>query len=382
MSVYLDYNATAPIDSRVLEAMVDAYKNHYGNADSRTHDFGNDSREIVEKARGQVAQLLNVSKGEVFFTSGATESTNIAILGLQEYGEQTGKKHIVTTSIEHKAVINAARHLEKYGFSVECVSPDATGRISAEDVLNRVREDTLLVSVMHVNNETGVIQPVHEIGQALAKKNVLFHVDATQSCGKLVKELQTLNYNMLSIGAHKLSGPQGIGALILKKRRYKLPPVQAITFGGAQEHGLRPGTLPTALIAGMGKACEIALAEYEQNNAHCAALKEIVLQKLSNSGLKYEINGNPTYCVPNTINFSIDGISSEALMLASKQYCGISNGSACNSHDYSASYVLTSMKLNPDRIESAVRISWGPNIAPEVFAASIHELLSVAKEML
>lgn len=284
--------------------------------------------------------------------------------------------------IEHKAVINAARHLEKYGFSVECVSPDATGRISAEDVLNRVREDTLLVSVMHVNNETGVIQPVHEIGQALAEKNVLFHVDATQSCGKLVKELQTLNYNMLSIGAHKLSGPQGIGALILKKRRYKLPPVQAITFGGAQEHGLRPGTLPTALIAGMGKACEIALAEYEQNNAHCAALKEIVLQELSNSGLKYEINGNPTYCVPNTINFSIDGISSEALMLASKQYCGISNGSACNSHDYSASYVLTSMKLNPDRIESAVRISWGPNIAPEVFAASIHELLSVAKEML
>lgn len=136
------------------------------------------------------------------------------------------------------------------------------------------------------------------------------------------------------------------------------------------------------MIAGMGKACEIALAEYEQNNAHCAALKEIVLRELSNSGLKYEINGNPTYCVPNTINFSIDGISSEALMLASKQYCGISNGSACNSHDYSASYVLTSMKLNPDRIESAVRISWGPNIATEVFAASIHELLSVAKEML
>ena len=187
---------------------------------------------------------------------------------------------------------------------------------------------------------------------------------------------------MLSIGAHKLSGPQGIGALILKKKRYKLPPVQAITFGGAQEHGLRPGTLPTALIAGMGKACEIALAEYEQNNAHCAALKEIVLRELSNSGIKYEINGNPTYCVSNTINFSIDGISSEALMLASKQYCGISNGSACNSHDYSASYVLTSMKLNPDRIESAVRISWGPNIAPEVFAASIHELLSVAKELL
>lgn len=382
MSVYLDYNATAPIDARVLETMNDVYKNHYGNADSRTHNFGDDSRKVVEASREQVARLLKVSNGEVFFTSGATESTNIAILGLQDYGEKTGKKHIITTSIEHKAVINAAKHLEKYGFTVECVSPDHSGRISAQDVLKRVREDTLLVSVMHVNNETGVIQPVQEIGKALAEKKVLFHVDATQSCGKLVKELQELDYNMLSIGAHKLSGPQGIGALILKKKRYKLPPVQAITFGGAQEHGLRPGTLPTALIAGMGRACEIALNEYEANNARCRNLKQIILHELSESGLNYEINGDPEYCVPNTINFSIEGISSEALMLATKQYCGISNGSACNSHDYSASYVLTAMKLDSERINGAVRISWGANVEPEEFAVSIRELLYTAKEML
>lgn len=382
MSVYLDYNATAPIDARVLETMNDVYKNHYGNADSRTHNFGDDSRKVVEAAREQVAQLLNVSNGEVFFTSGATESTNIAILGLQDYGEKTGKKHIITTSIEHKAVINAAKHLEKYGFTVECVSPDRSGRISAQDVLKRVREDTLLVSVMHVNNETGVIQPVQEIGKALAERKVLFHVDATQSCGKLVKELQELDYNMLSIGAHKLSGPQGIGALILKKKRYKLPPVQAITFGGAQEHGLRPGTLPTALIAGMGRACEIALNEYEVNNARCRNLKQIILHELSESGLNYEINGDPEYCVPNTINFSIEGISSEALMLATKQYCGISNGSACNSHDYSASYVLTAMQLDSERINGAIRISWGANVDPEEFAISICELLCTAKEML
>lgn len=381
MSVYLDYNATAPIDPRVLDVMVDIYKHHYGNADSRTHNFGNDSRKIVESSREQVARLLNISKGEVFFTSGATESTNIAILGLQEYGEKTGKKHIITTSIEHKAVINAAKHLEKYGFNVEQVSPDITGRISTQDVLNRVKDDTLLVSIMHVNNETGIVQPVQEIGKSLASKGVLFHVDATQSCGKLVKELQNLDYNMLSLGAHKLSGPQGIGALILKKKRYKLPPVQAIMFGGAQEHGLRPGTLPTALIAGMGKACEIALNEYESNNDKCRKLKQIVLQELFKSQLKFEINGDQEYCVPNTINFSIDGVSSEALMLATKQYCGISNGSACNSHDYNPSYVLTAMKLNPDRINNAVRISWGPNVNPEEFLSSIHELLCTAKTL-
>lgn len=381
MSVYLDYNATAPIDPRVLDVMVDIYKHHYGNADSRTHNFGNDSRKIVESSREQVARLLNISKGEVFFTSGATESTNIAILGLQEYGEKTEKKHIITTSIEHKAVINAAKHLEKYGFNVEQVSPDITGRISTQDVLNRVKDDTLLVSIMHVNNETGIVQPVQEIGKSLANKGVLFHVDATQSCGKLVKELQNLDYNMLSLGAHKLSGPQGIGALILKKKRYKLPPVQAIMFGGAQEHGLRPGTLPTALIAGMGKACEIALNEYESNNDKCRKLKQIVLQELFKSQLKFEINGDQEYCVPNTINFSIDGVSSEALMLATKQYCGISNGSACNSHDYNPSYVLTAMKLNPDRINNAVRISWGPNVNPKEFLSSIHELLCTAKTL-
>ena len=210
MSVYLDYNASAPIDMRVLDKMVDVYKNSYGNADSRTHQYGESAREIVENARKQVANLLNIRPDEVFFTSGATESNNIAIQGLVEYAEKSGKKHIVTTSIEHKAVLETVKHLEDKGFMVDYVSPDRSGRIDADAVLEKVTERTLLVSVMHVNNETGIIQPVLEIGKELADRDVLFHIDATQSCGKLVDEIKELDYNMLSFSAHKFGGPQAV----------------------------------------------------------------------------------------------------------------------------------------------------------------------------
>ena len=212
MGIYLDYNASAPIDERVLEVMVDVYKNVYGNADSRTHDFGNSARKVVEDAREQVAHLLGIDKGEVFFTSGSTESNNIAIRGLLKYAEQSGKKHVIASSIEHKAVLETVKSLKEDGFDVDIIDPEEDGRIDADKILTLVRKDTLLVSLMHVNNETGVIQPVKEIGDALFEKSILFHIDATQSCGKLVPELQNVKYNMLSLSAHKLNGPQGIGA--------------------------------------------------------------------------------------------------------------------------------------------------------------------------
>ena len=253
MGIYLDYNSSAPIDERVLEFMINVYKNIIGNPDSRTHDYGEAARKIVENARKQVASILKINNDEVFFTSGATESNNIALQGLKEYAYATNKKHIITTAIEHKAVLETAKVLQQQGFEVDYISPDLSGRILIEDVLSRVRKDTLLVSVMHVNNETGIIQPIKEIGDALYNMEVLFHVDATQSFGKLVEELQQVKYDMLSMSAHKIAGPQGIGALILKKRRYKLPPVKAIMYGGQQEHGIRPGTLPVALIAGLSR---------------------------------------------------------------------------------------------------------------------------------
>ena len=197
MSVYLDYNASAPIDERVLDVMINVYKNNLGNADSRTHGFGESARNVVETARKQVASLLGVKSDEIFFTSGATESNNIAIQGLREYAEKTGKKHIITTSVEHKAVLETVKHLAKEGFDVDIVSPDISGRVSAEQVLSKVKSNTLLVSVMHVNNETGMIQPVKEIGEWLQERNILFHVDETQSCGKLGEEVRQLKYDML-----------------------------------------------------------------------------------------------------------------------------------------------------------------------------------------
>lgn len=379
MSIYLDYNSSAPIDERVLEVMISVYKNIIGNADSRTHDYGESARKTVENARKQVASILRINSDEVFFTSGATESNNIALQGLKEYAYTTNKKHIITTSIEHKAVLETAKALQRQGFEVDYISPDLSGRISVEDVLSRVREDTLLVSVMHVNNETGIIQPVYEIGEVLHEREVLFHVDATQSFGKLVEELQKVKYNILSMSAHKLGGPQGIGALILRKQRYKLPPVKAIMYGGQQEHGIRPGTLPVALIAGLGKACEIAEKEYKNNIRICQEIKEKIKLILEESGLEYKYNGIQEYTIPTTVNVCLCGVSSEALMLSSKEFCSISNGSACNSKSYNPSYVLSAMGIPDNQIENSVRISWGHDIKIDEIEESFKNVLETAK---
>lgn len=381
MSVYLDYNASSPIDNRVVDYMVDIYKNTIGNADSRTHDFGDNARVIVENARKQVGLLLDIPPKDVFFTSGATESNNIAIQGLREYAENTGKKHIITTSIEHKAVLETAKYMGKHGYRVDYVFPDQTGRISAEDVIALVNDDTLLVSVMHVNNETGVIQPVKEIGDELADKDVLFHIDATQSCGKLVEELREISYDILSFSSHKMYGPQGIGALVLRRKNYKLPPVKPIMFGGQQEHGISPGTIPVALVGGFGKACELAAEEYKKDEEDNMDIKDMLTEMLKKSGIKYKINGSVDHCISSTLNIQIEGVSSEALMLTSKEYCSISNGSACTSSSYSPSYVLVAMGMSEDEIDQSIRLSWGRNTNFEVLRDNFEKLLKVTKEL-
>ena len=381
MSTYLDYNASAPIDLRVLDCMVNVYKNSIGNADSRTHGFGEKARTVVEDARKQVASLLGISSDEIFFTSGATESNNIAIRGLVDFGKASGKMHIITTAIEHKAVLETVKHLSENGFEVEFVKPGINGRVSADDIVDKVREDTLLVSVMHVNNETGIIQPVKEIGDALEQKDVLFHVDATQSCGKLVDEIRSIKYNMLSFSAHKLMGPQGVGVLVLRKKRYKLPPVKNIMYGGQQEHGIRPGTIPVALVAGCGMACEIANKEYKDNEKKAREIKEAILKELDNSGIKYSLNGDQAYCVDNTLNICFEGVSSEALMLSTKQFCALSNGSACTSKSYEPSYVLVAMGLPEERIESSVRVSWGASVKEKEVIDNFKKVIGVAQNL-
>lgn len=381
MSVYLDYNASAPIDDRVLDFMVDIYKNNIGNADSRNHDYGDNARVIVENARKQVALLLDIPSEDVFFTSGATESNNIAIQGLREYAEKTGKKHIITTSIEHKAVLETAKYMSNYGYRVDFVSPDHTGRVSVGEIIDLIDDDTLLVSIMHVNNETGTIQPVKEIGDKLADKDVLFHIDATQSCGKLVEEIRQIQYDMLSFSSHKMYGPQGIGALVLRRRNYKLPPVKPIMFGGQQEHGISPGTIPVALVGGLGKACEIAIEEYKSDEADNIFIRDMLIEMLDNSGIKYRINGDIDYLISSTLNIQIEGVSSEALMLSGKQYCGISNGSACTSSSYSPSYVLVAMGMSEDEIDQSIRLSWGRNTDVEALRSNFERLLEIAKEL-
>jgi len=360
MAVYLDYNASSPVDERVLERMIEVYRLHFGNADSRTHVFGTDAKEIVSTSRKSIASILGVDSTDLFFTSGSTESNNMAILGLLEYAQTSERNHFITTAIEHKSVLETMKFLQSHGCTVDFVAPDASGRIKANQILDLVTDKTLLVSVMHVNSETGIIQPIEEIGDALAGTSTYFHIDATQGFGKLNDSLRCTKYDMMSLTAHKLGGPQGIGALILKRgRNYKRPPVKPLMYGGQQERGYRPGTTPVALVAGFVLAAELCDKEASEHLSACAKIKESFLSAVSE--LDYAINGDPQYCLPSTINISFKGVDAEGIFLATKDDYAFSNGSACNSGSHAPSYVLEAMGLPESRINEAIRISWNHN---------------------
>lgn len=360
MAVYLDYNASSPIEPRVLDRMIDVYQNHSGNADSRTHVFGTDAKEIVNSSRKTIAGILGVDSTDLIFTSGSTESNNIATLGLASYAKESGKTHFITTAIEHKSVLEAMRRLKVLGFEVDFVAPDISGRIDPAQILSLVTEKTLLVSMMHVNSETGIIQPVQEVGEALAKTNTYFHIDATQGFGKLNKDLRAAKYDMLSVTAHKLGGPQGIGGLVLKRdRSYKRPPITPLMCGGQQERGFRPGTTPVALVAGFALAAELCDSTEDERMKACQHIRADLIDALS--GIEYHFNGDQYYCVPSTVNISFNGVDAEALFLAAKYDYAFSNGSACNSGSHAPSYVLTAMGLPAGRISEAIRLSWDHN---------------------
>ena len=360
MAVYLDYNASSPVDERVLERMIEVYRSHYGNADSRTHIFGTEAKEIVTTSRKAIADILGVDSTDVFFTSGSTESNNMAIVGLLDYALKSGRNHFITTSIEHKSVLEAMKYLQEKGCSVDFVSPDSSGRIRPEQILDLVTEKTLLVSMMHVNSETGIIQPIEEVGEALSKTKTYFHIDATQGFGKLNQSLRKAKYNMLSITAHKLGGPQGVGAFVLRRdKTYRRPPVKQLMYGGQQERGYRPGTTPVALVAGFALAAEICEQESAMHAEHCQNIKNSFLNAIS--GLNYTINGDQNYCLPSTINISFHGVDAEGIFLAIKEDYAFSNGSACNSGSHAPSYVLTAMGLDENRISEAIRVSWNYN---------------------
>ena len=376
MAVYLDYNASAPIDERVLQRMIEVYRLHYGNADSRTHVFGTDAKNIVASSRKTIADILAVDSTDVFFTSGATESNNMAVPGLLDYAMETGRNHFITTAIEHKSVLEAMKHLQQKGCSVDFVSPDSSGRIKPSQILDLVTDKTLLVSMMHVNSETGVIQPIVEVGEALANTKTLFHVDATQGFGKLNDDLRRTKYSMLSMTAHKLGGPQGIGALVLRRdKMYKRPPIKPLMYGGQQERGYRPGTTPVALVAGFSLASELCDKEAEAHMECCREIKKKFLESIA--GLSYTINGDQDHCLPSTINISFHGVDAEGIFLAVKDDYAFSNGSACNSGSHEPSYVLTAMGLDEDRINEAIRISWSHDTKVD-FSALVNYIQSMA----
>lgn len=354
MTTYLDYNATAPVLPEVADLVFKLMVEEYGNAGSRTHSFGATAKQAVEKARKQVADVVNADKSEVIFTSGATESNNIAILGLKEYAEKNNKKHIITTAIEHKAVLEPIENLVSHGFEVTYIKPDQSGVIDVESIGKALREDTVLVSVMHVNNETGSIQPIEAICNLLNDHNAYFHVDAAQSFGKLSDELDNSRIDFISASGHKLYAPKGVGALVTRKRGFLKAPLKPVYFGGGQEKGLRPGTLPVQLIAGFGLACELAQKNKIDWRSHSSKIKEKFLTLISELGGK--VIGENTS--PFVTNFYIPGVNSEAAMVMLKDVIAVSNGSACTSSSYQPSHVLTGMGLTEGEIAGSIRISW------------------------
>lgn len=356
MVTYLDCNATTPVDPEVEKEFLHFVREEFGNAGSRTHEYGARAKQAVQRARDQVATVVKCQREEVIFTSGATESNNLALLGLREHGEKIGRKHIVTTAIEHKAVLEPLEHLAARGFSITILKPEIDGAVSAAAVADAMRPDTLLVSVMHVNNETGVIQPIGDIAKHLAKHEAFFHVDAAQGFGKCINELRNPRIDLISISGHKIYAPKGIGALVVRRRGYERPPLTPLIFGGGQERGLRPGTLPVALIVALGKAAELALRDVEKRNARCSTIKAEALTAFAKIG--GVTTGNPAMTVASTLNVAIPGLDSEAVMLALKEVVAISNGSACTSQSYTASHVLTAMRLSEDHVKGALRFSW------------------------
>lgn len=356
MAVYLDCNATTPVDPSVEEEFLRFVREEYGNAGSRTHEYGTRAKQAVQRARDQVAAVVGCQREEVIFTSGATESNNLAILGLRAHGEKSGRKHIIATAIEHKAVLEPLEHLAANGFEITLLKPGTDGAISATAVRDALRPDTLLVSVMHVNNETGVIQPIADVAKVLAKHEAFFHVDAAQGFGKRIPELQNRRIDLISISGHKIYAPKGIGSLITRRRGYERLPLTPLVFGGGQERGLRPGTLPVALIVALGRAAELAARDAEKRNKHCLTIKEAALAAFEKVG--GIVTGDVAKSVPSTLNIAVPGLDSEAVMLALKEQVAISNGSACTSQNYTVSHVLMAMGLSEDRVKGALRFSW------------------------
>jgi cysteine desulfurase len=371
LPIYLDYSSTTPVDSRVAEKMKSCLtlEGNFGNPASRSHKFGWVAEEAVDIARNNIADLVNADPREIIFTSGATESNNLAIKGAAHFNNKRGK-HIITLKTEHKAVLDTAAQLESEGFEVTYISPKADGLVDIEELKASMRDDTVLVSIMHVNNEIGVIQDIAQIGAICRERNIIFHVDAAQSTGRVPIDLQALSVDLMSFSAHKTYGPKGIGALyVCRKPRVR---IEAQMHGGGHERGMRAGTLATHQIVGMGEAFKLAKEEMLVENERITILRDKLWNGIKDIGAVY-LNGDLEQRVPHNLNVSFNYVDGESLLMALKDIA-VSAGSACTSASLEPSYVLTALGLSDELAHSSIRFSMGRFTTEEEIDYVIHAI--------
>ncbi|MEX2469095.1 MAG: IscS subfamily cysteine desulfurase [Pseudohongiellaceae bacterium] len=379
--IYLDYSSTTPVDPRVAAKMAECLtlEANFGNPASRSHMFGWKAEEAVETARKQVADLINCDPREIVWTSGATEADNLALKGAAHFYRKKGQ-HIITSMIEHKAVLDSCRQLEREGYEITYLEPDAQGLITPEQVADAIRDDTILVSLMHVNNEIGVINDIEAIGKITRERKVIFHVDAAQSPGKIDIDLEKMQVDLMSLTAHKIYGPKGIGALYVRRKpRVRIEPQM---HGGGHERGMRSGTLPTHQIVGMGEAYRIAKEEMHEENARVLALRNRLLEGLKDIEEVY-VNGDLAHRVAGNLNISFNFVEGESLMMALRNLA-VSSGSACTSASLEPSYVLRALGLSDELAHSSLRITIGRFTTEEEIdyaIEKIHEAVVKLREL-
>jgi cysteine desulfurase len=369
--IYLDYQATTPLDPRVLEAMMPYFTYKFGNPHSRSHAYGWEAEEAVEKARAQVGKLIGADEKEVIFTSGATESNNLAIKGVAEFYKDR-RNHIVTTVTEHKCVLDTCRHLEQQGFSVTYLPVQQNGLIDLERLRAAVTDKTVVVSIMAVNNEIGVIQPLAEIGKICRAKGSFFHTDAAQAVGKIPLDVEAMNIDLMSISGHKIYGPKGIGALYVRRR----PRVRLVAMinGGGQERGFRSGTLPTPLCVGLGEAAEIAMKEMDSEAKRLGKLRDRMLKGLQDKLPEIYLNGDLEHRIPGNLNISFAYVEGESLMMGIKGL-SVSSGSACTSASLEPSYVLRALGVEEELAHTSLRIGLGRFTTEQEVDTAVDELV-------
>src|SRR5210317_184046 len=376
--IYFDYLATTPAEPRVVEKMTHCLSmdGNFGNPASRSHLYGWKAEEAVENARRQVADLINADPREIVWTSGATESDNLAIKGVAHFYQKKGK-HIVTSKIEHKAVLDTCRHLEREGFEVTYLDPDSNGLISSEAVAAALREDTILVSIMHANNEIGTVNDIAAIGEVTRNAGVLFHVDAAQSAGKIVIDMSQMKVDLLSISGHKMYGPKGVGALYVRRKpRVRL---EAQMHGGGHERGLRSGTLPTHQIVGMGEAFRIAREEMASENERIRMLRDRLYNGLNDMEEVY-LNGDLEHRIAGNLNISFNFVEGESLIMALRDLA-VSSGSACTSASLEPSYVLRALGRNDELAHSSIRFTIGRFTTAEEIDYTIDLVRAAVKKL-